>query len=274
MPLSTRQSRLRPILEQIKKKKPIQKAVSAPTTDQRLLEALLHKFEAHTVGLQGKTGERGPRGFKGEPGESVVGPKGPKGEKGDPGKPGKDGKDAEDVNTPKVHDIANKRLKRHEDQWNHQLIHDPKVLGQFSIDHSQIKDGQALAVKGNRIVGVDLPKLEDIQIDFPKEMSGGGGGRSQYKVETITSSTTISHLANVVLVDASNGDITITLYKAAGHAGSYTYFKRIDDTLTNSVTFATQNSENLEFETAYRLMNEGSGCEIFSTGSEFYIKHS
>ena len=206
----------------------------------------------------------GAKGDKGDRGD--VGPRGPKGEKGQRGPKGKDA-DIKKV-LPMINTANKLIMEQHNKKYDHDLLHDSKILGSLELDEESLKDGSVLQIKDRKLVAVPMPTL-----DAPW-MGRSGAAHSRYKIQTVTASASIDPQANVVLVDASGGDITLTLYEAAGQEGTYTYFKRVDDTLTNSVTFATPNSETLEFETAYRLVNEGSGCEIFSDGTNFLIKHA
>lgn len=74
-------------------------------------------------------------------------------------------------------------------------------------------------------------------------------------------------------MDASGGNITITLYAAAtANAGGRTrnhYIKRIDSS-SNTVTFAMNGSETLEFQTTDQLVNQGSWRHIYSDGSNWF----
>jgi len=215
-----------------------------------------------------KNGIDGEIGAKGEKGDSIKGEKGIVGKTGAIGATGKDGKDASVTEMKSISDKeAKKAIKEHDKEYDHKNIHKSVKLGELELDEESIKEGAILQIKGNKLVAVDMPKAQQPYFARP------AAAHSRYQIQTITKSTTIDPLMNVVLIDASGGNIALTMYEASGNEGSYTFFKRIDDS-ANTVSFATQNSENFEFETAYQLVNAGSGCEAFSDGSNFYIKHS
>lgn len=193
---------------------------------------------------------------------------GKKGDKGDKGDPGKDANITEAM--LEADRSAEVKVEEHSKEFDHKLLHDSKELGSFKLDERTTQEGNILQIKGKKIIGVDMPRIPRQQFARPAK------AHSRYRIQTITASTTIDPSQNVVLVDASSGNITITLYNAAGNEGCYTFFKRIDDVDTSGtdVTFSTPNSETIDYETLYRLVNRGSGCELFSDGSNFLIKHS
>jgi len=216
-------------------------------------------------GIDGGIGAKGDQGdsIKGDKGDSIVG------KTGATGATGKDGMDASITEMKSISDKeAKKAIKEHDKEYDHKLIHDSITLGKLELDEESIKEGAILQIKGNKLVAVDMPK----QPYFARPAAA----HSRYQIQTITKSTTIDPLMNVVHVDATTGDVTLTLYEAAGNEGSYTFIKRIDDPAVtgNDVTFAVQGGENIEFEALYMLVNEGSGAEVYSNGTDFFFKHT
>ena len=193
---------------------------------------------------------------------------GKRGEKGESirGKDGIDGKDAE-IDTKELRKLSQKPVVDHIKDVDHDLIHDPKMLGSLELDEKTIKEGSVLQIQGGKLVAVDLPKQTQ---QFAKPAKS----HSRYRIQTITESTTLDPLANVVHIDASAASITITFYEAEGNEGSYAYLKRIDSTLSNDVIFAMPNGETIDFDSLYQLVNQGSGAEVYSDGSNFFLKHT
>ena len=238
----------------------------------QLITALVDKIEL--VGkiemTKGDKGERGERGFPGQDGKTIIGgngERGERGERGDKGEPGKDGEEADySLVKPIAKEVSEKVVKDHEKNHDHNLIHEPKMLGTLELNEESLKEGAILQIQGNKLVAIDLPSQQ--------ARAAGSSFTSRYRLKTVTESTTVDPLDQVVHVDATAGDITLTLYAAEGNEGSHTFFKRIDTVLTNTVTFATPNSETIDFDTLYRLVNTGSGAEIYTDAVNFFLKHS
>lgn len=218
----------------------------------------------------GIMGEKGDKGDKGEKGDKPIIKKGIKGINGKNGRDGKDGKDANiEVFKAEVLSIAEHEVKIHEEKHDHNLIHDPKILGTIEVDESKIGKDKVLTYNGKKLV-YETPKKGG-----KGELRGGIPSiGARYRIQTVTASTTIDPLNEMILIDASAGDITITLYSAVSQEGRRQFYKRIDSTLSNNVTFATIGGQTLDFETAYQLVNQGSGVELFSDNSNFLIKHT
>lgn len=203
-------------------------------------------------------------GEKGEPGQSV------KGDRGTPGRDGADGKDADIQDLiPLMNTEVDQKLKEHEKEFNHDLIHDPKMLGPLEIDMATIQEEDFLQVKNKKIVGVKLPKVKPAISHGASSTTSG-----RYRIKTITQSETLDPLDQIIHVNASTGNITLTFYSASGQEGSHHFIKRIDNTLANTVSFAMTGSETLDFETLYQLVNQGSGAEVYTDGSNWFLKHA
>lgn len=207
-----------------------------------------------------KNGKDGEPGRNGKDGKSIKGPK------GDRGYPGRDADISEVI--PVARETAKEQVTVHEGKFKHENIHEKHVVGKYEIADN-IVDGQILQVEGNRIVGVQLPKQQSISW-----MSKAAGANRRHRIKTVTSSEAIDPLDDIIHVDASSGNITLTFYSAAGNEGNIHYIKRVDNTLANTVSFAMDGSETLDFETLYQLVNRGSGAEVYNNGSNWFIKHA
>ena len=246
----------------------------------------LQQILGHVAMMKGEKGDKGERGEDGKTPQkgvdyfteseamnflrSATPRKGKHYVDGRDGRDGRDGKDG-NANIEEVRTIAEDEVRVHEKVFDHRLIHDKKVLGKLTLDESSIAEGKIFQVQGNTIVCIDLPKVPQV----PLYMRGGGGeGHSRYRIKTITSSTTLDPLDQVILIDASAGNITLTIYSTEGNEGSHHFLKRID-TSSNTVSFAMTGSDTLDAETVYQLVNFGSGAEIFGDGtSKWYFKHA
>jgi len=226
-------------------------------------------------GRDGRDGVDGTDGAKPIAGIDYPIPK--NGKDGERGAAGKDGKDANITEvTAKAEKVARAEVKDHDKKYDHKLLHDSKELGRLTLDEETLAEGKILQVQKGKLVGVELPDYAKSIQGLRQQFARPAKSHSRYKIQTITASATADPLMNVVLLDASAGDIVVTLYEASGNEGSYTFFKRIDDADSNgnNVTFATQNSETIDFQTIYALVNRGSGCEVFTDGSNFFLKHT
>ena len=122
--------------------------------------------------------------------------------------------------------------------------------------------------KSDRLIYVKLPKVQT----KGTLMRNSSGARVRWRVITVTANYTIRPEDDVVHVDATGGSITITLFDGTTTRGKNVYIKRIDSTLGNGVTFAVQGNEKIEFESLHMLVNEGSGAEVYSDGTDFFLK--
>ena len=232
------------------------------------------------MGLQGRQGIQGERGWIGIQGEKgdkgETGEKGEMGEKPIPGidfpipkngKNGKDGKDGREASVEELQELARKEMNDHTTKFNHEFLHDPKILGTKKVNESSLVHDGVLTYNKR------TDELVFKKIVIPTGEMHGGGMSRRYKIKNITSSSTIDHLDDVIHADATNGDITLTIFSAVGKDGSHHFIKRIDNSPDNDVTFEMTNSETIDFETLYMLVNRGSGAEIYNDGSNWFIKH-
>lgn len=188
--------------------------------------------------------------------------------RGEDGKDGRDGVDGianmEEVKM-EVMDRTSMAIESHEERHDHKLIHDPKMLGKYEL--GEVHEADFLQVRGNKIVGTKIPKAQPIR--------GGvsSTNRARFRVRDVTASETIDPLDDVLHVDASGGSITLTIYSASGQEGSQHYIKRVDNTLSNDVTFQMTGSETIDFATLHKLVNQGSGAKIYAHSGNWYVMH-
>ena len=235
-------------------------------------EAMREKMVKGDIGLEGMRGliglegRRGEMGLEGEKGD--VGKVGKIGKTGKIGERGKDGKVASHSEMRLISEVKSKeKVREHEEKHNH----DPFIVGSKKISEAGLEDGMFLMydAKGNRLVYVEPPKAEKKRGTLFRNSSGA---RVRWIVRTITSNYTIRPDDDVIHADCSGGDIIITMFDATTTKGKNVFIKRIDSTLANDVTFAVQGSEKIEFESLYKLVNQGSGCELYSDSVDFFIK--
>lgn len=241
----------------------------APATDSTSLYLFKSLMERITM-LKGDTGPQGLRGLMGPRGkDGINGRDGKDGRPGRDGKDGADGKDGKDAssNPAQILNIAERVVANHEKEFNH----DPFLLGTKTVDESNIGKDKFLQYNGKNLVYVDPPKAEESKgrtISIPTT-----GAPSHFRIKTVTESYTVDPGDQIVHVDASAGDVTITFYTAEGNLGRHHYIKRIDDS-ANMVTFLLQGSQTVEFEADDLLPNRGSGREVYSDGSNWFHKHA
>lgn len=223
------------------------------------------------VYLKGPKGDRGDTGPRGPKGDFVVGPRGPK---GDPGRtPVKgvdyfDGKDGLDGDPEEFRGIATQEVQQHAQAFKHELIHDPKILGTKEVDESTLGTDKFLKYDGEKLVYAEMPK-QQAQVFY-----GGGSSLSDYyRVNTVTSDATIDPEWRITHVDASAGNITLTIHTAEGHNRRSHILKRIDST-ENIVTIQMTGSETLDGQTTDQLPNAYSARHIYSDGSNWFLLHA
>ena len=258
-------------------------------SEEDLLARLIHALEG--MGKIGSlVGPRGERGFIGPKGDSIIGPKGDKGEKGESGEDGytprkgidyfdgekgdkgDSGKDGEDADISEIYSIVTDEVEDHEKKHDHTLIHDPKMLAKWPVDETSVQTGDFLQFNGTKWIGgkIAFPKAEK-----PKYFGSNAPSNPTSTVLTITSNYTLEPSDGTIHIDATSGNITLTLYSATvaneGGRSRIHHFKRVDAT-SNTVTFALQGSETIEFSTTFQLPNQGNSITIYSNQSNWFIR--
>ena len=226
-------------------------------------EAIIQQIYKGDTGPQGERGEKGLQGPKGERGKDGI--DGIDGVDGKSGKAGKDGKSVHKKDIQKmVTEFGDKIIEVHNEEYNHKLIHDPYIIGSKEISERGIKDGMALVYdkKKNKLVykNVGIKVTQTAPIYNNKKLA--------------TSSKTANYTAtpedDLILVDATSGAITITLYSAAGRIGNVITIKKVDSS-SNIVTIATNGSETIDGQSDWALVNQYSLIKLVSDDTNFQI---
>lgn len=90
-------------------------------------------------------------------------------------------------------------------------------------------------------------------------------------VATVTSNVTLSSTTHcVVLVDATNNNVTVTLPSASGITGRQFVVKRIDSS-TRAVTVATQSGQFIDNVSSLQLTEQGQFVVVVSDGANWRI---
>lgn len=210
------------------------------------------------VGPKGDTGEKGERGEPGIDGKSI------KGEKGEPGRDGRDGKDAS-ISKIELMDIADAEVQSHKQEFDHTLLHDPKMIAGYELDASTLKDGDLLQVKGKKLVGVKMP-----QPDYrPIQNWVSSQGVSNMRSFPVTASRELDSMGFYV-IDASAGDITITIPSASGRENYWYEIIRIDSS-NNTVRIVPTGSETMSGLDEY-VMQQWTDVMLFAYQNNYLIR--
>lgn len=263
-----------------------QKAAMASREEDTLTLRLIKALEmmSRMEGYKGEKGDKGDRGFDGKDGKTpekgvdyftddeiralikIVTPV--KGKDYFDGKDGENGMDGIDgnANMEEVNEAIDECMDEHMKECNHALIHDPKVLGKYQIA-DDIQHGELLLVEGNKIVGtkITMPDLNGLRSWVSSQ------GVSNFRSYPITSNTTIESMA-IYVVDASAGNITITVPSAAGRENFWFELIRIDSS-ANTVTVVPTGSELLNDMTSY-IMQQWSDLRIFAYQGNYLIRQA
>lgn len=94
----------------------------------------------------------------------------------------------------------------------------------------------------------------------------------RYNDRTVTSDTTLNEDDNFVYVDASGGNITITLppVSAGIIAGQVIHIKRIDDS-ANTVTIDGDGAEVIDGQSTQTIASQYTSIMLHSNGTEWFI---
>jgi hypothetical protein len=91
-----------------------------------------------------------------------------------------------------------------------------------------------------------------------------------YTTSTQTSSYTITNSDTVVLVNATSGNVIVTLPAASGMTGYRFYVKRIDSS-SNTVTIGRSGSDTIDGMTSFTLDIQYTAVGVISNGTSWYI---
>lgn len=99
--------------------------------------------------------------------------------------------------------------------------------------------------------------------------SGGGGSGGSTQFATVTSNTTLSSGSTSVLVNASGGNVAITLPSAVGQNNNF-YIKRIDAS-TNTVTIGTTSAQTIDGQSSVGIQFQYSSVTLKSDNANWWI---
>lgn len=88
--------------------------------------------------------------------------------------------------------------------------------------------------------------------------------------ETITTTTTLSRLNDIVLADATAGSITLTLELANTNPGQVHYIKKVDAT-ANTVTIIGQAGETIDGAASQTLVAQYDALILISDGQNWFL---
>lgn len=253
------------------------KVVSVRKEEDSLMKRLITALEAmgSVTSFMGPKGDKGDRGIPGYTPKKGIdyfdGKNGENGKDGRDGKNGIDGKEGppgKDASVSEMLSIASDEsemaINAHQSKHDHTLIHDPKMLGTLEADLSTLTEGKIFQVKNGKIVGIDLPKPQQIPARFHASQ-----GVSNVRSFTVTASRELDAMG-IYVVDATAGNITITVPSASGRENHWFEVIRIDAT-ANTVTVVPTGSETLSGETSY-LLQQWTDLRIFSHNGSYLIR--
>ena len=228
----------------------------------RELTAMIHRGPMGYTGPKGDKGEKGDAGSAGKDGKDGIGKNG---RDGKDGRDGVDGADAE-IDTMELRELAAKPIKEHEKKFDHALIHDPKVLGKYMLDEDTIQEGDLLQVRGSKLVGVKLPEKE-LRTQFATSSQGVSNLRSI----SVTQSRELDAMG-LYIIDATAGNITITVPTAAGRE-NYMYELIRIDLSANTVTVIPTGSETMSGMTDY-VMRQWTDVQLFAYSLNWLLRNA
>lgn len=135
------------------------------------------------------------------------------------------------------------------------------------------EDGQTPVITQSQIDEAVKPYIEQMIREIQKIRrggGGGGGGSNSIQDTTISSSTTLSVSNQIVLVDATNGGVTVSLPRASSVARKEYHIKKIDVS-PNPVTIEPYGSETIDGGLNYTIGNSYTSRRLYSDGSNWYI---
>lgn len=188
---------------------------------------------------------------------------GTKGERGEDGKDGIDGV----ANMAEVQREIENEVQNHAQKFNHELIHDPKILGTYELNPAKVKDGDLLQVKDGKLVGVkiQMPDISGLRNYVVQQ------GVSNIRHFTITESRELEPFARWI-VDATGGDITLTVPSAQGREAQWFEIMRIDGT-ANTVTVVPTGSETFSGMSNY-ILQQWTNFQIFGYQNNYLIRQA
>ncbi len=158
-------------------------------------------------------------------------------------------------------------MDTHKKEFDHKLIHDSKMIGELEVDVSTIQEGDIIQRKGNKLVGVKI-KIPDV--------SGLRNYVAQQGVSNIRSFTVTQNIQldamGLYCIDASLGNVTVTLPSASGRENTWFEILRLDDS-SNTVTITPSGSETMSGMTTFQLTDQWSTIQLFAYSNNYLIRN-
>lgn len=89
-------------------------------------------------------------------------------------------------------------------------------------------------------------------------------------IRTVSSNTTLTTTDDIVLVNASSGNITISLPSSSTASGKFYIIKKIDSS-SNIVTIDPYSSETIDGKSTYDLTVQYQFVNIYCDGTQWFI---
>ena len=131
------------------------------------------------------------------------------------------------------------------------------------------KDGDSITMES--VMELLNPEIEKIKREVGKasKAKGGGGGGGSIQSQSVTSSTSISVSSQVILADASGGEITVTLPTVSQAARKEYHVKKVDDS-GNSVVVSA-GSSTIDGDTTATITSPYTSLRLYSNGTNWFI---
>ena len=142
-------------------------------------------------------------------------------------------------------------------------------IGEQGKEGKTGKTGESVAISD--ILEVIEPELDKLRRRVQQSKSGKwGGGDSSIPFTTVSTDTTIVVNSKVHLVDATNGDVTVTLPPASQAARREYHVKKTDST-SNAVKVLPVNSETIDGEICQEMIVQFTSLRLYSDGSNWHL---
>lgn len=128
-------------------------------------------------------------------------------------------------------------------------------------------------LKANKVVGGVEDNIVILKADGDIQDSGKSFNDVLLKkraTKTVTSNYSVFLLDEVIWVDATAGNVTITLYQSAEIKGQEFIIEKIDNT-TNTVTVAAQGTDTVNGGPSFDLLLQYESVQPRSTGTGYLI---
>jgi hypothetical protein len=109
-----------------------------------------------------------------------------------------------------------------------------------------------------------------LAVDGSGNLTASGGGGGSTAITTKTANYTTTNADHTILVDATSGNITVTLVAVSGNSGLIHVIKKIDSS-TNTVTIDGNASETIDGALTQVLTGQWQSIEIHTNATSWYI---